>query len=406
VLKDTTSLPEADIYGFRVTVYLLQLFPRSRCLPKVFHKSLTMSCQNIVGSDCGYRGDCVPLANNESACVCQKGWSQNLEWNFAADKEDMSTSVCHFNVKIIRSLYIALIILCCVQTVILMRNVRTIRQIKRRSGWIALAFCVLIMSAFRVVKPESGYSESYGFSLLFTMAILIVIYQAIHFMVDYLKYVAKKLEYMQGFKVELATKVFQYLVVIGLLYFATCSILVLFVPSLESDTKGGLFRSVMAYFTFLYLYQTIFVFAALSEMISDMNLILDKSRSMKSRNVFTGHGTDFEFKIQKSIPKAIATRKKNVILGTILVVACLLPALAPDWVLFLTYLGPIFFLIHYTFSVFHLLGKAGRNKNHSRSSGSTERTNTSPNFSGQQPWRLTGTNISAISATSASEREV
>mmetsp|Transcript_19268 Transcript_19268/g.25112 ORF Transcript_19268/g.25112 Transcript_19268/m.25112 type:complete len:366 (+) Transcript_19268:157-1254(+) len=361
-----------------------------------------MSCQQLIGSLCGLAGTCKNVTPGESICVCSSGWSQNKEWNFQTSEDTFNQSVCYFNTTVVRLLYVLLLIACLLHTVFLMKNVRTAKKLRKRAIWLALGFCIVLQSLLRIAKPESGYADSILFTILYALSVEIVLYQAINYTFDYLKYVARKIQYLQGFKVGIASKVFHGMVYFSIFWFGVTSSVSL-VSSVDGEIKSNLFRAMLAYFALMYVYETIFIFASLSEMITDMKTILNKSDAMRDRNVFTGHGSEFERRIMKHLPRAIATRSQFVFLGTVTFICFLIPTAKPEWLIFLTYIGPILLILHYVYSTVHLVNKYSKRKEVQSSDMDTNTNTNTLNSNGAPDLRSSWNAVSAGSIKSVSE---
>jgi len=58
--------------------------------------------------ECGWNGKCVFFLNEtaEEYCECDEGWSQTLEYNFFVEETSMDCSLCMYNPKAVKGLFL------------------------------------------------------------------------------------------------------------------------------------------------------------------------------------------------------------------------------------------------------------------------------------------------------------
>lgn len=289
--------------------------------------TLVFDCNfsSTAGEPCGSHGTCNTTIG---ICICKDGWSQNLEWNYGIEADALETSQCYFNETIVRAIYVCLFVFCVAHTVMFFRKVRSKRQFYKRLIFLVVAVCIIILSLLRIVDPVSGFGESYGYSLLYCVSIMLILYIGYDYLITYLNYVESKFQYMQSFRGSVSRKVFAVITVVGMLFLVVTSSLVL-TDKLTNKSKGILVQATLSYWAVFYAYQTVFLFASLTEMINDMDTFL----SLKSKAVLTvqtDHDKAYEKGVRKNLPKVKRTRIRFVVLGVLLLSVILIPVVLPD----------------------------------------------------------------------------
>mmetsp|Transcript_13014 Transcript_13014/g.16894 ORF Transcript_13014/g.16894 Transcript_13014/m.16894 type:complete len:357 (-) Transcript_13014:202-1272(-) len=314
-----------------------------------------MPCSSFwPGPDCGFHGLCVANTVNgsNSFCQCEDGWGQSLEWNFEADEESLSSSVCAYNETLIITLYSLSLIFVILHSFGVLRNVRTLRQLRRRKTWILLNSIVLSLVIYRLSDPTALIMVDITVTVLMTSTGSLIFASSYLFLTKYLDYISSKVyDVQKGTRAIRARTVFYYMVILGVVLLMSLSILAFLLPRHPSSV---LVRCVLGYFSFFYLYQTIFLYRSLSELISDMEIIVTTSARLSSPDT---ESTSVTVYFEEQIPKQKSMRRRLLTFGIILMMFFLLPAINPKWLLYMTYVLPSVLLIHYIYGFIYFLSK-------------------------------------------------
>uniref|UniRef100_A0A7S3LRG2 Uncharacterized protein n=1 Tax=Aplanochytrium stocchinoi TaxID=215587 RepID=A0A7S3LRG2_9STRA len=308
---------------------------------------------------CGWNGDCTEaLISNQTSsfCECRNGFSQSLELNFFIERDELSSSICIYNQHAVAGLYTWLVLCVFVHTCLIMYKVRTKKQLKKRRWWLISAVFVLSFSIRRLFNPKALLGRDFAFSFLLSSFNLICYILVNTFVSKYLNYVANKVALLEShvtfyLRAKKARQGFFFINVIGcfLTHFYWIAIFT------DEEVSLILIRSFFAYGVVTYLYQIIFLYLSISELISDMEkiLVLDKDASF----IKVGRNEGVLDFITNRIPKLKRMRNGMVVIYSIQTLSLGAGVVWDFWLLCWTYFIPLYFILVYAISFIAILSE-------------------------------------------------
>jgi len=304
-------------------------------------------------SQCGWKGVCVSenfenITTEETFCECEQDWSQTLEMNFFVDEESVSASICIYNEKLMKGLYLIVAVLngliLCLSFV----------QIKRSQYHISqqinlIIRCVLVVSA---VSYRWKFGDGALLGVDFTFSLLVSMILVFDLLQNYVQFIVN-LEYLLRKAIKIGPESYSYVefkrlngVRTVMLYgFIVNGILAqsLWISTLTSNNSVSLLlvRTLLVYFLFLVVfYASMFIFIY-DELLRDLGEV--------SLMVTNGSNEDDQESIiifsTATIPKVKRVRRHLISVVITVGLLGLLGIFSDYFFLLGIYLFPLFLLV-------------------------------------------------------------
>mmetsp|Transcript_7532 Transcript_7532/g.9064 ORF Transcript_7532/g.9064 Transcript_7532/m.9064 type:complete len:175 (+) Transcript_7532:3054-3578(+) len=158
------------------------------------------------------------------------------------------------------------------------------------------------------------------------------------------------MKFLRGFQSPVARSIFSLLLGGGVLI-TVCVFFGLAFLDISRSVGIKMIRSVTGYFFMYYLYQTVFLYMSLSELLSDMRQVIDSE---------SGDGEFFK-SVKTQLPQIRSRRNRLITLGVVLCTLFALPTLNGEWLYHWTYFMPVAFLLQYGYSFVHFVSRRKTN---------------------------------------------
>ena len=283
-----------------------------------------MACLTVwPASKCGWNGKCV-VKNETSFCECSQYFVQTLEFNLFVDKENIDSSICIYNDKVIDALYSFIIVVAILDTIVQLLSVTNRKKLNRRKYWFAYTVFVVSVSIYRLVNPSALALSDFKFTFFVTICMTVPQLQAYVLLNKYLLYMSKKVSSIDSnptffLRAEKARIGYFYTVLISVCLFQLIWISVF----VERRNALILVRTMFGFQVFRVFYQIVYFYISLTELRNDMRkyLYMEKyelnstsAANTTSRVTLNANLLNF---IQQRIPQVKQMRNLIVIAATI-----------------------------------------------------------------------------------------
>mmetsp|Transcript_14205 Transcript_14205/g.16165 ORF Transcript_14205/g.16165 Transcript_14205/m.16165 type:complete len:336 (+) Transcript_14205:231-1238(+) len=319
-------------------------------------------------STCGVHGTCV---NNQ--CVCEDGWSVNLELDF--NLRGSQTEWCNYNRKLISFLYSVLVFTSLLSILMLFYVRRPDRTDNRLFFVGSIGF--IISGILRICRPNQALlGKDPTFTFIITLAAALNLWAAVCFLKDFLKYLRNSANVNDRRRIgDLASKLLKIGPVIGFIQLIGWELF--WISSLidedSKQTKFFLWKFGLCLFIVVVIY-LLFSLLLTFAFVDDMQKLLSNV-SVRS------HDNPFLVALRSKIPQTKRMRNTFLFIYTFLLLLLLLTLVSSIIFQQLSYFIPISFIFGTVCGypmIFNTMksGMLSNGSNTSRRFGSFESANT------------------------------
>uniref|UniRef100_A0A7S3V0V2 Uncharacterized protein n=1 Tax=Aplanochytrium stocchinoi TaxID=215587 RepID=A0A7S3V0V2_9STRA len=294
---------------------------------------------------CGWNGRCVALVNEtREYCECDEGWFQTLEMNFFVEETSLSSSLCMYNEKAVKGLYLTIMIVYILNLFLSLGLVKNRNQLFRRRHFILFSCVTVSACIYRILDAAALLGVDFTFSFLISISLSFNMLAAYQYAVNTLQYSFDKAikvgPYKSSYLLQRLEKVKTFLFYI---FFVSCIQCNCFWISTFTSNKISLIlvRTLNGGLALLFVILLIIFYFVETEVINDLKGV---SSLPGSRNAGEQEQNDIVLFALVTIPKIKRLRRDLVITLTINFLIVLFIVLSNYWFLLYVIILPIFLL--------------------------------------------------------------
>mmetsp|Transcript_11100 Transcript_11100/g.12709 ORF Transcript_11100/g.12709 Transcript_11100/m.12709 type:complete len:377 (-) Transcript_11100:77-1207(-) len=225
---------------------------------------------------CGWNGECINASLPSSFCKCDEGFEQSLEWNFFVEEDELSSSLCMFHTDVVYGVWISAtsgFIFCALLSAFLL-DWEEIKRQKRIMMFLGLG---MAEGLYRVLRPESALL---GVDLAFTFVMSIIfflfayiLHEFFHLNVDYIKGKLAIVDSRRWF-IRNLDKIRRVNLILTLCFGGSAQLI--WAAAIVEKRKTGkmLIQSFMAFCICYFLFTTVTLYFALTDLLTDMRFMV------------------------------------------------------------------------------------------------------------------------------------